>query len=66
MCTERVHRASNFSIMSDECTGATTIEELSIFCCYVEDGQPAEHIFEMVPLKATDAKTIYSALIKFM
>ena len=52
--------------MSDECTDVTTIEELLIFCCYVEDGQPVEHFLEIVPLKATDAKTIYSALIKFM
>lgn len=52
--------------MADECTDVTTIKELSIFCRWVEDGQPVEHFLEIVPLKATDAKTIYSALIEFM
>ena len=62
---KRLHQASNFSIMADECTDVTTIEELSIFCHWVEDGQPVEHFLEIVPLKATDAKTIYSTLIEF-
>ena len=52
--------------MADECTDVTTIEELPIFCHSVEDGQPVEDILETVPLKATDTKTIYNALIKFM
>ena len=52
--------------MADECTDVTNIEEVSIYCHVIEDGQPVEHILEMVPLKATDAKTIYSTLIKFM
>ena len=50
--------------MADECTDVTTIEEVSNH--FVEDGQPVEHFLEIVPLKATNAKTIYSALIKFM
>ena len=52
--------------MADECTDVTTIEELSIFCRWVEDGQPVKHFLEIVPLKDTTAKTISSALIKFM
>ena len=56
--------------MADECTDVTTIEELSIFYRWVDDGQPVEHFLEIVPLKATDAKTIYSdlrsILIEFM
>ena len=63
---KHLHQASNFSIMADECTDVTTIEELSIFSRWVEDGQPVEHFLEIVPLKATNAKTIYSALIEFM
>ena len=35
---KRLHQASNFSVMADECTDVATIEELSIFCCWVEDG----------------------------
>ena len=53
---KRLHKASNFSVMADECTDVTNIEELSIFCRWVEDGQPIEHFLE----------TIYSALIEFM
>ena len=52
--------------MADECTDVTTIEELSIFYRWVEDGKPVEHFLEIVPMKSTDAKTIYSALIQFM
>ena len=40
-----LRQASNFSIMADECTDVTTIEELSIFFCWVEDGIPLEHFF---------------------
>ena len=62
----RLHQASNFSIMADKCTDVTTIEELSIFFRWVEDGVPVEHFLEIIPLKATDARTIYSALVEFM
>ena len=48
--------------MEDECTDVTTIEELSIFCHWVEDGQSVEHFLETVPLKVTNAKTIYMYL----
>ena len=37
---KRLHQASNFSIMADNCTDVITIEELSIFFCWVEDGVP--------------------------
>lgn len=63
---KRLHQASNFSIMADECTDVTTIEELSIFFRWVEDGVPLEHFLEILPLKATDARTIYSAIVEFM
>ena len=63
---KRLHQASNFSILADEYTDVTTIEELSIFFHWVEDGVPVEHFLEIIPLKATDARTIYSALVEFM
>ncbi len=64
---KRLRQASHFSIMADECTDVTTTEELSIFFRWVNmDGQPVEHFLDIVPLKATDAKTIYSALVEFM
>ena len=45
--------------MADECTDITMVEELSIFCRWVEDGLPVEHFLDIVPLKKADAKTIY-------
>ena len=44
----------------------TIIEELTIFCHFVEDGQAVEHFLEIVPLEATNTKTIYFALMEFM
>ena len=38
-----LHKAPFF--MADECTDITTIEELSVFCRWVEDGEPVEHFF---------------------
>ena len=52
--------------MADECTDVTTVEKLSIFCCWVEDGVPVEHILEIVPLKSADAKIIYFTLVEFL
>ena len=52
--------------MANECTDVTTIVELRIFHRWVKNGQPIEHFFEIDLLKATDAKTIHSALIEFM
>ena len=36
----RVHHTSVFSLMADECTDISTVEELSIYCRWVEDGVP--------------------------
>ena len=51
-------QASNFSIMSDKCTDVTTIEELSIFFRWVEDGIPLELFLEIVPLNEHVLNTI--------
>lgn len=61
---KRVHQAPFFSLMADECTDITTVEELSIFCRWVEDGIPVEHFIDIVPLKKADAQTIYSTLVE--
>ena len=42
---ERLHKAPFFSIMADECTDVTTIEELIICCRWMESGVPEEHFF---------------------
>ena len=59
---KRLHQASCFSLMADECT----VEELSISCRWGEGGVPVEHFLEIVPLKSADAKTIYSTLVEFL
>ena len=42
------------------------MEELSIFCRWVESGVPVEHFLGIVPLKKADAATIHSTLIQFL
>ena len=45
-----------FSIMADECTDVTTIEELTICCHSVENGVPEEHFIEILLLKKANAE----------
>ena len=59
----RLQQAPHYTLMADECTDVTTLEELSFFCRWIEHGQPVEHFIDIVPLKATNAKSISSALI---
>ena len=62
-----LHKVPFFSVMADECTDITTIEELSVFCRWVEDGKPVEHFFfEILPLKKTVAQSIYLSLINWL
>ena len=56
--------ASNFSVMADECTDIMAVEELSVFCCWEEDGTPVKCFLDIVPLKKADAESIYLALVK--
>lgn len=60
---KRLHQASYFSIMADECTDVATIEEMSVFCQWEENGVP-EHLLEIVHLKKADAESIYFALVE--
>ena len=53
------------SIMADECTDVSTVvEELSLFCRWIENGEPTEHFIDLLPMKRTDAESIYSALVE--
>ena len=56
---KRLQKASFFSVMADECTNITTVEELSVFCHWEENGSPVECFLEIVPLKKADAESIY-------
>ena len=50
--------------MADECTDVSTVEELSLFCRWIENGEPTEHFIDLLPMKRTDAESIYSALVE--
>ena len=58
---KRLQKAPILSIMADECTDVTTIEELAICCHWVESGVPEECFIEILPLKKANAESIYSA-----
>ena len=62
---KRLHKASFFSFMADECTNVTTKEELTNCCRWVEIGVPEEHFIEILPLKKANAESIYSALVEY-
>ena len=47
--------------MADKCTDVTTIEELTICCSWLESGV----LEELLPLKKTNAESIYSALVEY-
>ena len=46
---KRLRKASVFSIMADECTEITAVDELSVFCHWEEDGTPVKCILDIVP-----------------
>ena len=62
--TQAASLGTLFSIMADEYTDVTTIEELTIGCRWVESGVPEEHFIEILPLKKANAESIYSALVE--
>ena len=62
---KRLYKAPYFSIMADQCSDVTTIEELTICCCWVERGVPEDHSIEILPLKKVNTEGIYSALVVY-
>ena len=52
--------------MGDECTDVSVIEELSIFCRWEENCVAVESLLEIIPLKRTNAETIYTAITNFL
>jgi len=55
---KRLHQAEYFSLLADEYTDISTIEELSVVIRLVENGLPVEHFTELVLLRKADASTI--------
>ena len=62
----RVRNAPFFSLMADEYVDVANIEELSVYCRWVENGEPVEHFMELLPLKKTTAQSIYSMLLDWL
>ena len=62
----RVRNAPFFSLMADECVDVANIEELSVYCRWVENGVPVEHFMEILPQKKTNAQSIYSVLLDWL
>ena len=60
----RLQQGPYYALMAEECTDVATLEEMSIFCRWVENGLPVEHFIDIVPLKSTDAESIFTALIE--
>ena len=61
-----VRNAPFFSLMADECVDVANIEEISVYCRWVENGVPVEHFMEILPLKKTNAQSIYSMLLDWL
>ena len=62
----RVRNAPFFSLTADECVNVANIEELSVYCRWVENGVPVEHFLEIPTLKKTNAQSIYSVLLDWL
>ena len=61
---KRLQQASYYSIMADECTDISIVEEMSVFCRWEEKGIPEEHFLEIIHLRQANAESIYSALVE--
>ena len=52
---KKASKGSVFSIITDECTDITAMEELSVFCCWEEDSIPVKCFLDIEALKKADA-----------
>ena len=52
--------------MADESCDVSTIEELSICACWLNNGKPEEHFLKLIAVSRTDAETIASAIEAFL
>ena len=46
---ERVHKAPSFSIISDECSDVATMEELTIYCGWLESSEQKDTSLKCYP-----------------
>ena len=61
-----VRNAPFFSLMADVCVDVANIEELSVYCRWVENGVQVEHFMEILPLKKMNAQSIFSVLLDWL
>ena len=61
---KRLQQASHYSIMADECTDITTVEEMSVFCHWEVKGIPGEHFLEIVHLRQANAESFFVAIVE--
>ena len=50
--------------MANECTDVATVEEISVFWHWEEDGMPAEYFLEIIHSWQGHRGSVYSALVK--
>ena len=62
----RLRKAPYYSVMLDECTDITVVEEMSVFFRWTENGEPVEHFFDVLPLKKTNAESITTVLMDYL
>ena len=62
----QVRNAPFFSLMADECVDVANIKKLSVYCRWVENELSVDHFIEILPLKKTDAQSIYSMLLDWL
>ena len=55
-----------YTLMGDECTDVSSMEELSLCFRWLKDGKPVEHFLEVLHVTRTDAETITSAITTYL
>ena len=45
----RLQKAPYYALMAHECTDVSTLEKVSIYCRWVQNGLPVEHFIDIVP-----------------
>ena len=55
-----------YTLMGDECTNVSSMEELSLCFRWLKDGKPVEHFLEVIHVTKTDAETITLAITTYL
>ena len=63
---KRLQTAPYYSVILDECTDITVVEEMSDFFRWTEKGKPVERFFDVLPLKEMNTETITTVLMDYL